>query len=82
MISAPGSAGLLRQTAADIADGADACRSAERLAQARTLGGEVQRVEIALTDSEESLRLNPRARIRRRPRSRCGPAWRHWSTWR
>ena len=56
-------AGLLRQTAADIADGADADRSAERLAQARTLGGEVQRVEIALTDSEESLRLNPRARI-------------------
>ena len=56
-------AGLLRQTAADIADGADAGRSAERLAQARTLGGEVQRVEIALTDSEESLRLNPRARI-------------------
>ena len=56
-------AGLLRQTAADIADGAAAGRSAERLAQARTLGGEVQRVEFALTDSEESLRLNPRARI-------------------
>ncbi len=56
-------AGLLRQTAADIADGADPGRSAERLAQARTLGGEVQRVESALTDSEESLRLNPRARI-------------------
>ena len=56
-------AGLLRQTAADISDGADPGRSAERLAQARTLGGEVQRVEIALTDSEESLRLNPRARI-------------------
>ncbi len=56
-------ASLLRQTAADIADGADPGRSAERLAQARTLGGEVQRVEIALADSEESLRLNPRARI-------------------
>lgn len=56
-------AGLLRQTAADIADGADPGRSAERLAQARTLGVEVQRVESALADSEESLRLNPRARI-------------------
>jgi hypothetical protein len=54
---------LLSEIAADIADGADAQRSAERLAQARALGGEIQRVESALSDSEESLRLNPRARI-------------------
>jgi Aromatic acid exporter family member 1 len=54
---------LLGEIAADVGDGADTHRSAERLAQARALGGEIQRVESALSDSEESLRLNPRARI-------------------
>ena len=56
-------ADLLRRIAADAGDGADAARSAERLSQARALGREIQRVEGALNDSEESLRLNPRARI-------------------
>lgn len=56
-------ADLLGRIAADAGDGADAARSAERLSQARALGREIQRVEGALNDSEESLRLNPRARI-------------------
>jgi hypothetical protein len=56
-------ADLLDQIAADVEDGADAGRSAERLAQARALGGEIERVDRALTESEDSLRLNPGARI-------------------
>jgi uncharacterized membrane protein YccC len=47
----------------DFAAGTDAGRSAERLAQARALGGEIGRVDRALTESEDSLRLNPGARI-------------------
>jgi hypothetical protein len=56
-------ADLLDQIAADVEDGADANRSAERLNQARALGGEIERVDRALTESEDSLRLNPGARI-------------------
>ncbi|HEY2520541.1 MAG TPA: FUSC family protein [Streptosporangiaceae bacterium] len=56
-------ADLLDQIAGDIEDGADASRSAERLNQARALGGEIGRVDRALTESEDSLRLNPGARI-------------------
>src|ERR1700761_8683500 len=56
-------ADLLDQIAGDIEDGADANRSAERLNQARALGGEIERVDRALTESEDSLRLNPGARI-------------------
>jgi hypothetical protein len=54
---------LLAQMADDVDAGADGGHSAERLAQARTLGGEIQRVEEALNQAEESLRLNPRARM-------------------
>jgi hypothetical protein len=56
-------ADLLDLIAGDIEDGADAGRSAERLNQARALGGEIDRVERALTESEDSLRLNPGAHI-------------------
>jgi Aromatic acid exporter family member 1 len=56
-------AGLLDEIAEDIADGADAGRAADRLSQARGLSGEIQRVDRALSQSEDSLRLNPRARI-------------------
>jgi hypothetical protein len=56
-------ADLLDQIAGDIEDGADASRCAERLNQARALGGEIERVDRALTASEDSLRLNPGARI-------------------
>jgi fusaric acid resistance family protein len=55
-------ADLLDQIAGDIED-SDAKRSAERLDQARALGGEIERVDRALTESEDSLRLNPGARI-------------------
>jgi len=56
-------ASLLDQIAGDVAAGSDAGRAADRLTRARALGREIQRVENALHDSEESLRLNPRARI-------------------
>jgi hypothetical protein len=57
-------ADLLDQIAGDVQDGADASRCAERLNQARALGGEIGRVDRALAESEDSLRLNPGARIR------------------
>ncbi|MBV9796373.1 MAG: hypothetical protein JO016_20840 [Actinobacteria bacterium] len=47
----------------DGATGPDTRRSQERLGQARALGGEIDRVDRALTESEDSLRLNPSARI-------------------
>jgi uncharacterized membrane protein YccC len=56
-------AGLLDQMASDVDAGADGRSSAERLSRARALGGEIQRVEEALDQAEESLRLNPRARM-------------------
>ncbi len=56
-------AGLLDQMASDVDAGADGRTSAERLSRARALGGEIQRVEEALNQAEESLRLNPRARM-------------------
>jgi gas vesicle protein len=56
-------AGLLDQMATDVDAGADGRTSAERLSRARALGGEIQRVEEALNQAEESLRLNPRARM-------------------
>jgi hypothetical protein len=56
-------ADLLDLIAGDIEEGADAGRSAERLDQARSLGSEIDRVERALTESEDSLRLNPGAHI-------------------
>ena len=56
-------ADLLDLIAGDIEDGPDASRSTDRLNQARALGGEITRVDRALTESEDSLRLNPGARI-------------------
>jgi uncharacterized membrane protein YgaE (UPF0421/DUF939 family) len=56
-------AGLLDQMADDVDAGADGGSSAERLSRARALGGEIQRVDEALNQAEESLRLNPRARM-------------------
>jgi gas vesicle protein len=56
-------ADLLDQMADDVDAGADGGSSAERLATARALGGEIQRVEQALNQADESLRLNPRARM-------------------
>jgi hypothetical protein len=56
-------ADLLDLIAGDIEDGPDVSRSTDRLNQARALGGEITRVDRALTESEDSLRLNPGARI-------------------
>lgn len=56
-------ADLLDQIAGDIEDGADASRCAERLDQARAFGGEIERVDRALTEAEGTLRVNPGARI-------------------
>jgi hypothetical protein len=56
-------ADLLDLIAGDVEDGPDASRSTDRLNQARALGGEITRVDRALTESEDSLRLNPGARI-------------------
>jgi hypothetical protein len=56
-------ADLLDQIAGDIEDGADASRCAERLNQARAFGGEIERVDRALTEAEGSLRVNPGAHI-------------------
>jgi hypothetical protein len=56
-------ADLLDQIAGDIEDGADASRCAERLNQARAFGGEIERVDRALTEAEGTLRVNPGARI-------------------
>jgi hypothetical protein len=56
-------ADLLDLIAGDIEDGPDVGRSTDRLNQARALGGEITRVDRALTESEDSLRLNPGARI-------------------
>ncbi len=56
-------ADLLDQIAGDIEDGADAGRCDERLNQARAFGGEIERVDRALTEAEGTLRVNPGARI-------------------
>lgn len=56
-------ADLLDQIAGDIEDGADASRCAERLNQGRAFGGEIERVDRALTEAEGTLRVNPGARI-------------------
>ena len=53
-------AGLLTEMAAGLGDGSAADKAAGWLARARALGAEVGRVEDALRQAEESIRLNPR----------------------
>jgi hypothetical protein len=55
-------ASLLDQMADDLEAGSAAARAGDRLAQARGLGREIQHVDRALAEAEESLRLNPRKR--------------------
>jgi hypothetical protein len=55
-------AGLLEAIAADLAVGPEPGIADERLFRARTISGEIQRVDHALAEAEESLRMNPRAR--------------------
>lgn len=52
---------LLDAIAGDLAAGAAAVTAGEHLSQARALGREIQRVDRALAEAEDSLRLNPRA---------------------
>src|SRR6202041_3588976 len=53
-------AGLLEQMADTLQDGSVLDRPADWLVQARSLTGEIRRVDDALREAEESLRLNPR----------------------
>lgn len=53
---------LLEQMAADLAGDAGPGSAGERLAQARASTRQVQRVDRALAEADESLRFNPRAR--------------------
>lgn len=56
-------ASVLSQLAADVRAGSIGDTADERLAQARALAGEIRRVDHALGEAEDSLRLNPRARL-------------------
>jgi hypothetical protein len=53
-------AGLLEQMADSLQDGSVLERPDDWLVQARSLSGEIQRVDDALREAEESVRLNPR----------------------
>jgi uncharacterized membrane protein YgaE (UPF0421/DUF939 family) len=53
-------ADLLGQMADGLADGPDPRRAAEWLDRTRALRGEIERVDDALAQAEESIRLNPR----------------------
>jgi len=53
-------ADLLGQMADGLAEGADSKRATEWLERTRALRGEVERVDDALRQAEESVRLNPR----------------------
>src|ERR1700677_1367600 len=53
-------ADLLGQMAAGLAEGADPKRATEWLGRTRALRGESERVDDALSQAEESVRLNPR----------------------
>ena len=54
-------AGLLERMAAGLRDGSVPDAAAAWLAQARSLGEEIRRVDEALRQAEESIRLNPAA---------------------
>ena len=53
-------ANLLDQMAAGLRDGSVLDRAADWLRQARSLAGEIERVDDALRQAEDSVRLNPR----------------------
>jgi hypothetical protein len=56
-------AGLLDQMASDLEQESTVSTAGDRLAQARALSREIHRVDGALAQAEESLRLNPRRRL-------------------
>jgi hypothetical protein len=53
-------AGLLSQVFAGLAEGAVEDRAGDWLRRSRTLGGDIERVDTALRQAEDSVRLNPR----------------------
>jgi hypothetical protein len=53
-------AALLDEQANDLAAGSAMTTAGQRLSRARAIGGEIQHVDRALGEAEESLRLNPR----------------------
>jgi uncharacterized membrane protein YgaE (UPF0421/DUF939 family) len=53
-------AGLLDQVCDGLLEGSAKEKSADWLRRARALGGEIERVAIALSQAEDSVRLNPR----------------------
>jgi aromatic acid exporter family member 1 len=53
---------LLDEMASDLEAGSATTAAGQRLSQARSIGGEIRHVDRALTEAEESLRLNPRKR--------------------
>ena len=55
-------AGLLEQISTDLEVGPQAGPADERLERARATSSEIQRVDRALAEAEESMRMNPRAR--------------------
>ena len=71
---------LLDQMAAGVADGSVLDRSEDWLAQARALGGEIQRVDDALRQAEDSLLGSTLAAFGCRPLPlACAAGWRPWS---
>jgi hypothetical protein len=54
-------ADLLDRMATGLSEDASPCAADDWLAQARTLGRELHRVDRALSEAEDSIRLNPRA---------------------
>ena len=70
-------ADLLGRMAAGLADAPDPKRAAEWLDRTRALRGEIERVDDALAQAEESVRLNPEEAQDRRPGGRAAGRRRH-----
>ena len=72
-------ADLLGQMAEGLAEAPDPKRAAEWLDRTRALRGEIERVDDALAQAEESVRLNPRRLRADDPAPACGTASARWS---
>ncbi len=74
-------ADLLDEMAGSLRDGSVLEHADQWVLRARSLVGEIARVDDELRRAEDSVRLNPRSRPRcRAPRSGCASGWRPWST--
>ena len=72
-------ADLLGQMAEGLAEAPDPRRAAEWLDRTRALRGEIERVDDALSQAEESVRLNPAGSGSATRRPACGTASTRWS---